>query len=185
MDKFYLSTIPGMELFKIREQLPPNERAFLYEVLPNNTRIPGPYYHLRDNYYVGRASISQNEELLKKEDFTHVLNCASDVYLAHKEVKCANLNIDDFLIPINKYFQSAFALLDAWGDEQNSKILIACQLGINRSMTISIAYMMQRYRTRLYDTTMKIYTERPYGMLWNTHFTDILCAYDKMLFSTV
>eukprot|EP00817_Percolomonadidae_sp_ATCC50343_P007767 CAMPEP_0117424210 /NCGR_PEP_ID=MMETSP0758-20121206/4675_1 /TAXON_ID=63605 /ORGANISM="Percolomonas cosmopolitus, Strain AE-1 (ATCC 50343)" /LENGTH=613 /DNA_ID=CAMNT_0005207853 /DNA_START=308 /DNA_END=2146 /DNA_ORIENTATION=+ len=106
--------------------------------------------HIREEIYIGSDVVARNKDLLKKNNITHVINCASLV--------CKNYHPDDF-----KYI--SFPLYDAGSEpimgffvtivdyiekirskEKNARFFFHCQAGVSRSGTMAMSYLMWRFK---------------------------------------
>jgi len=105
---------------------------------------------------------------LNAEGITHVVNvCGADVQVGMRasgykgELLILDIrDSEDF--PIDTYFQEAFDFMRKPHEEsvlfnrgQQVKILVHCQLGISRSPTVVIAYLMKFHKMNLWQATDK------------------------------
>ncbi|XP_017774409.1 PREDICTED: dual specificity protein phosphatase 13-like [Nicrophorus vespilloides] len=102
--------------------------------------------------YLGDKYAAKDKRFLVKNGITHVLNCAegSDEYQVNtSEAYYRDAKIHYFGIPghdrpswnISVYFESAARFIDA-AIRGGGRVLIHCVVGISRSATIVIAYLM-------------------------------------------
>ena len=71
-----------------------------------------------------------------------------------------NITIDDrHTENIRQHFEEAFRFIDD-ARARNGRVLVHCAMGISRSTTIVIAYMMLRYRMPLDATYAYVKTRR-------------------------
>lgn len=95
--------------------------------------------------YHGDLGHAQNLSLLKELDIRHIINL-SDSSL-HTEVleycNVLSLRVDDALgIDIQQYFDKTNRFLAAC-KEKGEKVLVHCQMGISRSSSIVLAYLLR------------------------------------------
>ena len=102
--------------------------------------------------FVGDKASASNVTFLKKHGITHILNTAegkeeglvdlSQEYFKDSEIKymgfplwdCPNCNILPYLGPASEYINDAIA--------NGGKCLVNCQMGVSRSSTCAMAYLM-------------------------------------------
>jgi protein-tyrosine phosphatase len=101
---------------------------------------------------------------LLKEGITHIINVTKHLPFYHensKRIKIEYLRVsvnDDFDEDIEKYFDETNKFIDKV-KQKNGKVLVHCQMGISRSPTIVIAYLMKKekkaYQTVFNDVKAK------------------------------
>ena len=97
--------------------------------------------------YLGNYINANNLEEIRRLRINYILNCASDIKINNlpTDVKYCHLDmIDSPQLNIFQYFGKAFAFIES-ARKNNCNILIHCKLGISRSTTILIAYMIKHY----------------------------------------
>jgi len=144
----------------------------------------GYMYMIFPNLYVGGFNASTNYEYLKLHNITHIINCAGEKYIIHEpDIKVYNLNLfDSPLFPIHEYFEpTANLIAHIYQQNPNNRVLVSCAMGINRSMSILIAYLLYSTQRTLQDIIKHIVSLRPYAMLTNMAFYNQLCLYDSSL----
>ncbi|VVC44563.1 Protein-tyrosine phosphatase-like,Atypical dual specificity phosphatase, subfamily A,Atypical dual [Cinara cedri] len=124
------------------------------------------YSEVYPRIYVGDWNTAQNLNLLLSLGITHVVNAAEgngfDLVKTNEEfyrpVNIAYMGLslsDDPDVAINEYFDSVSNFIDD-ALLQKGKILIHCIMGISRSATIAIAYLMIKKRLRAKDAVEKV-----------------------------
>jgi protein-tyrosine phosphatase len=114
---------------------------------------------------------------LLKEGITHIINVTKDIPFYHENSN--RTKIEYLRIPVNdsidqdikKYFDKTNEFIEKV-KKQNGKVLVHCQMGISRSPTIVIAYLMKKekkgYQTvfndvkairAIIDPNLKFYNE--------------------------
>ena len=124
----------------------PNSRYYYPEInLPGNIK----YVNIIDNIFIG--SSKQYKELFTQKDFNWVL----------LNVRESGEIIDDFanFIPLDDFglrpdhkenmIKAINFLLEYTGDK---KILVSCAAGLNRSASVILGYIMQKYNVSLYES---------------------------------
>merc|ERR1712228_97363 len=102
--------------------------------------------------WVGNDSDSQNIALLKQLKISHVLNCAGlDIQTKYpSDIKQCIINAEDepdFNI-IDSYLDECFEFIQDC-QRSNGRIFVHCMMGMNRSITLIIAYLMYSQNMRL------------------------------------
>ena len=95
--------------------------------------------------FLGTEKNGNNIEELKDLGITYILNCANDAEVKDipDYIKYCHLNLNDSeKTDITKYFPEAFTFIDL-ARKNNEKILIHCKLGVSRSPTILIGYLIK------------------------------------------
>ncbi|XP_003708359.2 dual specificity protein phosphatase 3 isoform X2 [Megachile rotundata] len=102
--------------------------------------------------YIGDAATAKNIEYLKMLGITHLLNAAQgkkfgfvntdESYYINTTIKYLGLPLADLLTTdISKYFYTAAAFIDE-AVSTGGKAFVHCMLGISRSATCVLAYLM-------------------------------------------
>jgi len=144
-------------------------KHYLYQlVLPKKLM-----YKITPKLFIGGEKASTNYKYLKKNGITHVINCAKEVHVTHPpDVLSWNYNFSDSpCFPIHRYFEETHNLLDGIiREDSNNKILIACQMGINRSMTILCEYLHHSTNKNIDEIINDVANIRKCCMLTNLSF---------------
>jgi protein-tyrosine phosphatase len=104
--------------------------------------------------FLGSSFASQNPKMLEQLGVTHVLNMAMELPIHYElinsqRIKVKHIPADDSLrYNIRFHFEEAFQMIDD-ARNTNGKVLVHCMMGISRSATIVIAYLMSRYSMSL------------------------------------
>ena len=113
--------------------------------------------YIIDNIYLGNSEAASNEEYLKEYNISTVINCAEDLTSVYKELKFMELNLYDI------YEQNLFPKFDIAYKyiklHSKNNILIHCVVGMSRSASLVIFYMMKE-KGWDYDTCYKYVKER-------------------------
>ena len=112
-----------------------------------------PSVVLDDFLYHGDLAHASNMKLLKELDIRHIISvieCEFDQPIKENfHVLWINL-YDELRSDIGKYFEQTNQFLHEC-HEKNEKVLVHCQMGISRSSSIVLAYLMKYVRTRLFQ----------------------------------
>ncbi|CAF0730367.1 unnamed protein product [Brachionus calyciflorus] len=134
--------------------------------------------------YLGGSILNTNPLLANALGFTHVLNVAQEVipnqFLFYSLRKYKHIPADDSLnYNIRLNFEESFQMIDEVR-QMNGKILVHCAMGISRSATIVIAYLMSRYKMSLNSAYSYVKQKRP-EINPNWFFMHQLREYEKEL----
>jgi len=135
-------TVEDLQAVLLRTQPPPKKLKI----------STGDYNEVFPKVYVGDWNTAKNLNLLVSLGITHVVNAAKGIgfgmvdtneqFYEQINIKYMGLPLcDDPNVAINEYFGSVSNFIDD-ALSQKGKILIHCIMGISRSATIAIAYLM-------------------------------------------
>lgn len=134
--------------------------------------------------YLGTEIDSSKIEQLEKLGITHILNISREnPNHFEDQIQYCKIDIDDEAIaPITTHFETAFSYLDkALEDtEKSNRILVHCQMGVSRSASVVIAYVMRMYGCSLQQAIAMVRSRRP-QVLPNRGFLKQLSDYEKEL----
>lgn len=124
---------------------------------------------LADHVYIGGRHDARSPTLLKVYGITHVLNCAAE---PDYERDCASpyspasgLRYMEFEgrdndgYPILTHYGKAKEFMDE-AREEGGKVLVHCEMGINRSAAICVAYILEDEQLPLLDVVKRVKRER-------------------------
>eukprot|EP01084_Bolivina_argentea_P118704 210560_1 len=118
---------------------------------------------------------------ISQKGITYVLNCCgmNHDYKKHsnniKEHKIDAADAMDYQI-INKHCKECIVFIDKC-KEQNEKILVHCFAGVNRSVTMTVVYLMHYYDEYNLLQAIEHVVQRRSGVLYNTGFRKQLVEY--------
>ena len=118
-----------------------------------------PMNHIFKNIYLGDYRAAMNENYLKNYDILSVVNCAAEINNDYKDLKSIELYLYDMdsenLFPV---FDTAYDFVKR---HLNHNILVHCYMGISRSTSFVVFYLMKENGWD-YDYCMKfIRKKRP------------------------
>lgn len=131
-----------------------------------------PMYEITNRLYIGSLLASDNHTYLKQNKITHVFNFAEKT-ISYPDIVVHNYKIEDRPnFNIHSFFPSTTKLIGRAMTDSRHRVLISCHMGINRSMTILIAYLYQAFQhTKSIDDIINlIIRRRPCAMLTNNSF---------------
>ena len=148
-----------------------------------STALATTTYEIRDKLsevmpglFLSNGQIAQDLALLRAQRISHILNMApievpttAEFYAEEKIDFKAIVAKDEFDYDVMQHWPEARAYLDAALNEQNGRVLVHCQAGINRSGAIAVAYMMVTRRRLLVDAAKSAKRKR-YQLITNLNF---------------
>ncbi|KAL0481652.1 dual specificity protein phosphatase [Acrasis kona] len=137
-----------------------------------------------DYLYLGSAQNSFNKSQLTSLKVRYVINTAKECINHYPDhftyMKCPM--IDDEVENASIYFQETFDYIEN-ARLNNTKILVHCFMGMSRSATIVIAYLMRQNRWNLKEAYRFVRERRPIIEL-NVGFMYQLVEYEKSLYGS-
>lgn len=134
---------------------------------------------INDFIWLGNDSDSQNIKKLNQLKITHVLNCAGldikNEYPKHITQSIINAEDEPSYNIITNDLDEAFKFIDECR-QKKERILIHCMMGMNRSATILIAYLMYNHNMNLFKATEYVIIRRGW-ILKNMEFRQQLIQY--------
>ena len=102
------------------------------------------------NYFENNGDCESNEKEKEKEK--------------EKEIQYYRINVDDdakAADTLKQHFNKVIEFIDNALKNNNNKVLIHCEVGISRSSTVTIAYIMKRKNMKFVDAFEFVKTKRP------------------------
>lgn len=99
---------------------------------------------ITSNIFLGDIASAFNEDALKEQGITHILsifNGAQKTFPDSFTYKIIHIN-DDAWVNIREHFDESNQFIDDALKNPENKILIHCQRGVSRSVTLLIAYLL-------------------------------------------
>jgi protein-tyrosine phosphatase len=136
----------------------------------NGMRASNGPAHIMDHVYLGNKQDANNIRLLKRLKISHVLNCAASPEsrydgsknpYAEEGIKYLGIEaFDTVQYPILMHFHQALGFIDTCLKE-GGRVLVHCEMGVNRSGAIYVAYMMVHENISLLQAIRQVKFERP------------------------
>ena len=100
-----------------------------------------PINHIIDNVYLGDFRCADDLDLLKKNNITHIVNCAFNLPNSFpNEITYKNLNLkDEKNQPLLSALQEAYKFIK---DNKDKNVLIHCVYGKSRSASVVLFYLI-------------------------------------------
>lgn len=137
--------------------------------------------HIEEGLFLGSARSAANKEGLKSLNVTHVLTVATRLSPAYPNdftYKIVEVS-DSEDTNLAKYFHECFDFIDE-AKTTGGAVLVHCHAGISRSVTIVLAYLMNRHGIPLSDAVKHVKAKRPKARP-NPGFLKQLMEFEKSL----
>ncbi|XP_017552048.2 dual specificity protein phosphatase family protein [Pygocentrus nattereri] len=139
------------------------------------------------NLFIGNVAIAQNRTTLKKLGITHILNVAhskqgsigDQSYYGEEFVYYGIPAEDSSKFDLSVHFRPASDFIHKALKKKNGKVLVHCIMGVSRSSTLVLAYLMLRHRLTLRSAIQKVVQRR--AIYPNRNFLSLLLELDTQL----
>ncbi|GAA6213857.1 dual specificity protein phosphatase 13-like [Lates japonicus] len=139
------------------------------------------------NLYIGNVAVAQNRKTLHKLGITHVLNVAHSKQGSIGDQSFYGNTCVYFGIPaedsdhfdLSQYFKPAADFIHKALKSKDGKLLVHCIMGVSRSATLVLAYLMLRQRLPLRDALKHVVQKR--AIYPNRNFLSLLLKLDEQL----
>ncbi|XP_057704099.1 dual specificity protein phosphatase 13-like isoform X4 [Corythoichthys intestinalis] len=120
------------------------------------------------NLYIGNIAIAQNKKSLSKLGITHILNAAHSKqgsigdqhFYGNVCVYCGVPAEDSDHFDLSQYFKLASDFIHRGLKYDQGKVLVHCIMGVSRSATLALAYLMMRQHLSLQDALRHLVQKR-------------------------
>jgi protein-tyrosine phosphatase len=156
--------------------------------------MPAGCRNLLDEVYpgifVGDRHAAQKTDFLKRVGITHILNAAEGTrvrtvntgkdYYTSSNIEYLGLELlDNETEVISQYLHPALQFIYKAVDIDQGKVLVHCEMGISRSSTFVIAYLMWKEKMNLIEAVKKVREKR--DVRPNSGFLKQLVLYEMNL----
>ncbi|XP_064170885.1 dual specificity protein phosphatase 13A-like [Anguilla rostrata] len=139
------------------------------------------------NLYIGNVAIAQNRTALQRLGITHILNAAHSKqgsigdqrFYGSAVVYCGIPADDSTHFDLNVYFRPAADFIHKALKQTDGKILVHCIMGMSRSSTLVLAYLMLYQRLPLCSAIKRVIRKR--AIYPNRNFLALLLDLDLQL----
>ncbi|XP_052427897.1 dual specificity protein phosphatase 13-like [Carassius gibelio] len=146
-----------------------------------------PFDEVWPNLYIGNVAIAQNRNALMKMGITHVLNAAHSKQGSIGDQSYYGNTVEYYGIPaedsssfdLSVYFKPASDFIHKALRKKNGKVLVHCIMGMSRSATLVLAYLMLRQRLSLRTAIQTVVLQR--AIYPNRNFLSLLLDLDIQL----
>ncbi|CAL8257262.1 unnamed protein product [Lota lota] len=161
----------------------------LEKVLDSCTLELSPVDEVWPNLYIGNVAIAQNRGALRKLGITHVLNAAHSKQgsigdQGYYGSSCVYWGVpaeDSNHFDLSQHFTPAADFIHKALKSKDGKVFVHCIMGISRSATLVLAFLMLRRRLSLTDAVNHVIQRR--AIYPNRNFLSLLLHLDQQLAS--
>lgn len=137
---------------------------------------------------VGSLESAKDARQLAAHRITHILNLTDEKYAYDKDVTYMQIKLVDSVTEnIGRHFEEAMKFIQEAADKKG-KVLIHCEYGMSRSVSIAIAWLMYKAyldeRKLSFEEAFKIVAAARVMAAPNNRFQASLREYEKSLSST-
>ncbi|KAE8280567.1 Dual specificity protein phosphatase 13 isoform A [Larimichthys crocea] len=168
----------------------PQDLALIKElelILDSCTLELTPVDEVWPNLYIGNVAVAQNRKTLHKLGITHVLNAAHSKQGSIGDQSfygntCVYYGIpaeDSDHFDLSQYFKPAADFIHKALKSKDGKVLVHCIMGMSRSATLVLVYLMLRQRLTLKDALRRVIKKR--AIYPNQNFLSLLLKLDEQL----
>eukprot|EP00761_Pharyngomonas_kirbyi_P001560 gb/GECH01001564.1/.p1 GENE.gb/GECH01001564.1/~~gb/GECH01001564.1/.p1 ORF type:complete len:384 (+),score=91.60 gb/GECH01001564.1/:1-1152(+) len=159
---------------KNNQDQPPEKRGLIGDEAGNR---------VIDNLYIGPMFCVQDEEWMANNGITHVICAEKGIKLSFPQTvtylkKHINDTMDENILP---YLPKFFEFID-YALENGGKVLVCCQMGVSRSASIIVGYLMKTFNYT-YEKAFELVHDARSIILPNENFEKQLKLYRKMDFT--
>ncbi|XP_035027955.2 dual specificity protein phosphatase family protein [Hippoglossus stenolepis] len=139
------------------------------------------------NLYIGNVAVAQNRKTLHKLGITHVLNTAHYKQGSIGDQSfygntCVYFGIpaeDSEQFDLSQHFRPAADFIHKALKSKDGKVLVHCIMGVSRSASLVLVYLMLRQRLPLRDALRQVVQKR--AIYPNRNFLSLLLKLDDQL----
>jgi len=166
---------------KLSVKIPSNKIEIEQDLLEERNKSKNECTHIVDNIYLSGYRFSLDYEFLKKNEFTHIINCAAGSKRFNSVVypKLEYLNLflkDDPNEDLEHHIVSVIDFMEKANEVKNRKILLHCFEGISRAPTLLTSYLMWNYNLN-YESAVKLIRQKRPCVEMNFGF---ICQLEKL-----
>jgi len=112
--------------------------------------------------FVSSQDVANEPSLLSENGITHILNVAGFPSQKLPEITYLDISILDLPEePLRSHFQTCFQFIDAALLQETGGVLVHCNAGVSRSVSVVLAYLMSRKRCSLDQALTTVRKVRP------------------------
>ena len=154
------------------------QKKEIFNLYMNKVNLYPSYEQITEKIYLGNEDTARDKELLKKLNISHILICAEGCEpFFPNDYTYKILYIDDAIDEnILSWFKEAFEFIDS----SVNNIYIHCVMGISRSPTIVIGYLMYKKKMK-YEEAYDFVRNKRNVISPNTGFQEQLKKFEKIL----
>ena len=154
------------------------QKKEIFNLYMNKVNLYPSYEQITEKIYLGNEDTARDKELLKKLNISHILICAEGCEpFFPNEYTYKILYIDDAIDEnILSWLKEAFEFIDS----SVNNIYIHCVMGISRSPTIVIGYLMYKKKMK-YEEAYNFVRNKRNAISPNPGFQEQLKKFEKIL----
>ena len=154
------------------------QKKEIFNLYMNKVNLYPSYEQITEKIYLGNEDTARDKELLKKLNISHILICAEGCEpFFPNEYTYKILYIDDAIDEnILSWLKEAFEFIDS----SVNNIYIHCVMGISRSPTIVIGYLMYKKKMK-YEEAYDFVRNKRNAISPNSGFQEQLKKFEKIL----
>lgn len=134
-------------------------------------------------YFSGSGLQATNAKIIRDLKITHVVNISIEHQCVFPDrLKYLHIELEDVEdAPLKQHFEDAIRFIESAFETNGSRVLVHCNLGISRSSTIVIAYLMKAYNANLLEAFKFLRHRRPV-ICPNSGFLRLLVDFEHEIF---
>ena len=154
------------------------QKREIFNLYMNKVNLYPSYEQITEKIYLGNEDTARDKELLKKLNISHILICAEGCEpFFPNDYTYKILYIDDAIDEnILSWLKEAFEFIDS----SVNNIYIHCVMGISRSPTIVIGYLMYKKKMK-YEEAYDFVRNKRNAISPNSGFQEQLKKFEKIL----
>lgn len=142
------------------------------------------YDKITNNIYLGNYK-SSKRKIIDMEKFDVIVNCTATLPFHHNKTYNHRLRVHDNLTTISniELFQNIMRILPIIHNhvKNNRKILIHCKAGMQRSVTLVVAYLVKYHKLNIEQAKSYVKSKRSVAYMTGSNFNLCLVMLDKNL----
>ena len=172
----------GFDAFQNKHPYLCSSKDVSSEIIRQNLIGNYPSAVLEDQLYLGGADQAGSAQVLQDLMITHILNITEESFIhVDNSLKCMNISVlDDYEADLLNELPKAIIFINK-ALKEGGRLLVHCKLGVSRSSTVVLAYLMYSRHWTLMDALGFLRKRRPI-IQPNSHFMEQLQQYEEMLF---
>merc|ERR1712129_8628 len=175
--------VGNLDFIKIKKMNAMKNDDSLYGMIKSEDHLY-PNSIICDRLYLGNAEHSNNLKVLQQLQITHILNAtvkypnAFESYFTYFQLAIDDKENESF----ESHWTKTMQFMEETLSDSKHRMFVHCEMGISRSATICIAYLMKKQKMTLFDAYFHCYDRRSI-IRPNTSFLKQLEQYEKSLFN--
>jgi len=139
-----------------------NDGTFYGMIKAEDNKYPNSI--ICDKLYLGNVEHSKDLKVLQNLKITHIVNATlnyQNAFESFGSIKYLQLAIDDKEHEtFGPHWQKIMEFMECIENKNENRLFVHCEMGISRSSTICIAYLMKKRKMTLYDAYFYVLDKR-------------------------